>query len=136
MEHAVRVLFDRYQSVASNALAGEMDLETAADLYAAEFIAAAPAGVMAGKNDPEFLQTLARGFAHYRGIGTRQMQIREIKLSQIDQHHCVAHIGWTAVYERTGLARTAIEFEVHYLIQVMQGVAKVFGWISGTNSTS
>jgi hypothetical protein len=59
------------------------------------------------------------------------MRIRNVALSVIDDLHCVAHVGWTATYRRDDLAETAIEFDVHYLVQLRDGAAKVFGWVAG-----
>lgn len=51
METSVRTLFERYERVFEAALRGEVDMDDVAALYASEFIAASPAGVMTGKND-------------------------------------------------------------------------------------
>jgi len=96
MEASVRKLFERYESLFNRALGGEADMGEVASLYASEFIGAAPVGVRAGKNDDEFRQVMAQGYAHYRAIGTREMRIRGIRLSPIDELHCVAHVAWTA----------------------------------------
>ena len=34
-------------------------------------------------------------------------------------------------YARRGKPDVAIEFEVHYLIQKLDGEPKIFGWVSG-----
>lgn len=131
MDEAVQKLFARYEALTRNALAGDLDAAEVTGIYASEFIAASPAGVMAGKNGEDLVQAMIQGFAQYRAIGTRKMQIRGLRLSSIDEHHCVAHVAWTATYVRDDLPETAIDFDVHYLVQVLDGVAKVFGWISG-----
>jgi hypothetical protein len=74
---------------------------------------------------------MAQGYAHYRAIGTREMRIRSVRISPIDENHCVAHVAWTAIYARNDRPETAIDFDVHYLVQVLDGEAKVFGWVSG-----
>jgi hypothetical protein len=107
-------------------------LDELASLYASEFIGAAPAGVRTGKNDDQFKQAMAQGYEHYRAIGTKEMRIRNIRLSPIDQLHCVAHVAWAASYARKDQPDVAIDFDVHYLIQMLDGEPpKVFGWISG-----
>lgn len=131
MEAAVRRLFERYERFFMRALGGDLDGAEAASLYAAEFIAATPAGVAGGKNDAAFVAAMAQGYARYRAIGTRAMTVRAVRLSPIDDLHCVAHVGWTATYARPGRDDVAIDFEVHYLVQVLDGAAKVFGWVSG-----
>lgn len=113
MDEAVRKLFERYESGFNRALAGTIDMDEIASLYAAEFIASAPMGVRAGRNDAEFRQVMEQGYAHYRTIGTRRMSIRELRLSPIDALHCIAHVGWTAVYARQDEADISIDFEVH-----------------------
>lgn len=131
MEQAVRQLFERYESVFNRALGGVVDMEELAALYASEFIGAAPAGVRAGKNDAQFRQVMAQGYDHYRAIGTKHMRVRDIRLTPIDELHCLAHVAWTATYVRKDRPDVAIDFEVHYLVQILGGEPKVFGWISG-----
>ncbi len=36
----------------------------------------------------------------------------------------MAHVAWTATYDRKDLPETAIDFDVHYLVQVLDGEAK------------
>ena len=131
METEVRALFDRYERVVRDALAGRIDKEETAALYAAEVIAASPAGVRSGRNDETFRQVLAQGYEHYRAIGTREMRIRALRITPIDAHHCLARVAWRAVYARDDLPETAVDFDVHYLVQVLDGAARVFGWVAG-----
>ncbi len=131
METSVTLLFERYERLFNQSLGGDIDLDEVASLYASEFIGAAPGGVKSGKNDDEFKQALAQGYAHYRAIGTKEMRIRHIRLSPIDEYHCVAHVAWTATYARKNQADVAIDFEVHYLVQNLDEKPKVFGWVAG-----
>jgi hypothetical protein len=131
MESAVRKLFERYERFFNGSLGGDMDTDEIASLYASDFIAASPAGVMTGKNDDRLKQVMAQGYSHYRAIGTKEMRIRKIRLSEIDELHCVAHVAWTATYARKDQPDTAIDFDVHYLVQSLDGGPKVFGWVSG-----
>jgi hypothetical protein len=108
-----------------------MDMDAVAALYASEFIAASPAGVMAGKNDDRLKQVMAQGYARYRAMGTKEMRTRDVRLSPMDDHHCVAHVAWTATYARTDRPDVALDFEVHYFVQKLDGAVKVFGWVSG-----
>lgn len=134
MESDVRKLFQRYEESFNRALKGDIDMKDVASLYAIEFIAATPTGVMAGKNDDQLRQVMAQGYAHYRAIGTRSMRIRHLRISPIDKCHCLAHVAWAATYARKGLPETAIDFDVHYLVQSLDGEPKVFGWVSGDES--
>jgi len=131
MESSVREFFERYESSFKRALDGEIDMDEVASLYASEFIAASPAGVMTGKNGDQLKQVMAQGYAHYRATGTKDMRMRDVSLSPIDEHHCVAHVAWTATYTRKDRADVAIDFDVHYFVQKLDGTPKVFGWVSG-----
>jgi hypothetical protein len=131
MEDSVRRLFERYESSFRRSIDGDVDMDEVASLYASDFIAASPAGVMAGKNDEQLKKVMAQGYAHYRAIGTKTMRIRNVRLSPIDEHHCVAHVAWTATYARQDQVDVAIDFDVHYFVQKLNGEPKVFGWVSG-----
>lgn len=131
MEISVKEFFERYERCFNQSLAGDVDLDAVAALYASEFIAASPAGVMAGKNDDRLKEVMAKGYARYREIGTKEMRIRDIRVSSIDDHHCVAHVAWTATYARSEQPDAAIDFDVHYFVQKLDGAPKVFGWVSG-----
>lgn len=131
METSVRKFFERYAGFFNQALASNIDQDELAALYAPEFIAASPSGVMSGRNDDQLKRTLAHGYAHYREIGTKAMRIRDIRVTPIDDHHCVAHVAWAATYARKGQPDVSIDFEVHYLMQKLDGEPKVFGWVAG-----
>jgi hypothetical protein len=131
MEASVRAFFDRYESVFNQALGGNVDMDEVADLYASAFIAASPAGVSAGKNDDELKRVMIEGYGRYRSMGTKEMRIRAVRISPIDPLHCLAHVAWTATYARPRQADDAIDFDVHYLVQMLDATPRVFGWVSG-----
>lgn len=124
-------LFARYARCFNAALGGDMDMDEIARLYATEFIAASPHGVLAGKNDADLAHAMAQGYSRYRALGTKEMRLRGQRLSPIDERHCVAHVAWTAVYAKDGRPDVAIDFEVHYFVQKLDGDPKVFGWVAG-----
>lgn len=131
MESSVRKFFERYESFFNQSLGGDMDMDEVTALYASEFIAASSAGVMTGKNDDQLKQVMAQGYTHYRAIGTKEMRLRNVRLSPMDDHHCVAHVAWTATYTRNDQSDIAIDFDVHYFVQKLNGEPKVFGWVAG-----
>jgi hypothetical protein len=130
METSVRKLFERYERVFNASLHGDVDIDDVAALYASEFIAASPAGVMTWKNDEQLRQAMVQGYARYRAIGKGDAH-RGLRFSPIDEHHCVAHVGWRASYVRKDQPDVVIDFDVHYLVQQLDAEPKVFGWISG-----
>lgn len=131
METAVRALFERYERLFMAALHGEADMDAVAAQYAAEFIAASPAGVSTGKNDAALKAAMAQGYAYYRSIGTKAMRVRGLRLSPIDERHCLAHVAWTATYARQDRPDVAIDFDVHYLVQQLDAEPRIFGWVTG-----
>jgi hypothetical protein len=131
METSLRTFFKRYESFFRKSLAGDIDMDEVAALYASEFIAASPAGVVAGRNDKRLKQVMAQSYARYRAMGTKDMRIRNVRFSPIDELHCVAHVAWTASYARRDQSDVAIDFDVHYFVQTLDGEPKVFGWVSG-----
>ncbi|RWB31268.1 MAG: nuclear transport factor 2 family protein [Mesorhizobium sp.] len=131
MEAQVRKVFERYEQLFRKSLAGDADMDEVTSVYASAFIAASPAGVMVGKNDDELKQVMEQGYAHYRAIGTKEMRIRDVRISPIDEHHCVAHVAWTSSYARKDRPDVTIDFDVHYLVQKLGGDPKIFGWVSG-----
>jgi hypothetical protein len=128
---SVRELFDRYERSFASALRGEVDMDEVASFYATSFVAATPAGVMAGANDDRLRDAMQHGYARYRAIGTKAMRIRAVPVSPIDDLHCIAHVAWTATYARKDADDVSIDFDVHYLVQVRDGEPRIFGWISG-----
>ncbi|MER8439080.1 nuclear transport factor 2 family protein [Mesorhizobium sp. M1312] len=131
MEAQVRKLFERYEQLFRKSLAGDADMDEVTSVYASAFIAASPAGVTVGKNDEQLKQVMEQGYDHYRAIGTKEMRIRDVRISPIDEHHCVAHVAWTSSYARKDRPDVTIDFDVHYLVQKLGGEPKIFGWVSG-----
>jgi hypothetical protein len=130
-EDDIKAFFKRYESCFNQALTGDVDLEQVVALYASDFIAASPAGVMTGKNGDQLKQVMAQGYARYRKMGTKEMRLGIVRVSSIDAQHCMAHVAWSAVYSRAKQSDVAIDFEVHYFVQVLEGKPQVFGWVSG-----
>ncbi len=135
MEASARKLFERYERFFNKSLKSDIDMEEVTFLYASDFITASPAGVMSGKNDDHLKQAMMKGYLRYRAIGTKEMRIRDLRISPIDEHHCVAHVAWTATFARKGGPDVAIDFDVHYFVQELNGPPKVFGWASGDEQT-
>ncbi|WP_409363405.1 nuclear transport factor 2 family protein [Bradyrhizobium sp. AUGA SZCCT0274] len=131
MENSVRELFERYENLFRMALADEIDMDKVASSYAAAFVAASPAGVSVGQNDEHLKQVMLQGFENYRRIGTKDMRLRNVRIAPIDEHHCLAHVAWTGIYDRGSEPDISIDFEVHYLVQQLEDAPKIFGWVSG-----
>ncbi len=130
MQQAIADLFDRYARLTNAALAGTPDMDAIGDLYDNAFIGASPAGIMTGKKDDEFKKAVVAGFAHYREIGTRRMDVQNVRVEPIDGLHALARVDWRATYDVDRTQKT-IDFTNVYLTRIENGRAKVFGWITG-----
>ncbi|KAB0264813.1 nuclear transport factor 2 family protein [Microvirga brassicacearum] len=131
MDAAIKAFFERYEAFMNRALAGPVDVRDCAAFFASDFIAATPAGIMGGKNDDSLVAAMEQGYRHYRDIGTKEMEIADIRLMPIDERHVLANVDWKAVYRRTDAPDLTIDFVVHYLVRHGQEQPKIFGWIAG-----
>jgi hypothetical protein len=131
LENSVKELFERYEKLFRMALTDEVDMDKVASSYAAAFVAASPAGVSVGQNDEHLKRVMQQGFENYRRIGTKDMRLRDVRIAPIDENHCLAHVAWTAIYDRGSEPDISIDFEVHYLVQQLEDAPKIFGWVSG-----
>ncbi|AFL52975.1 hypothetical protein CO676_08190 [Sinorhizobium sp. BJ1] len=131
MDDVLRSFFARYESMANRVLARKMDVGDTTFAFASDFIAASPVGVMAGKNDESLKTSMEKGYARYRAIGTRELKIRDLKITPIDALHFLVRVDWRSVYERDKKPDVTIDFEVHYFVQLRNGEPKIFGWVSG-----
>ena len=130
-EKRIHEFFKRYQDFFRQGLKNEADMEQVASSYATAFIAASPAGVMTGQNDGQLKQVMRQGFERYRQLGTKDMTLRGVRINPVDEHHCVAHVAWTATYDRGEAPGVSIDFDVHYLVLQLDDEPKIFGWVSG-----
>lgn len=130
-KESLEQFFQRYEHFFMQSLNGEVDCNMISELYAPEFITASPLGVMAGKNDDDFRQALSGGYEQYRKIGTKEMRVKSVEVTPIDELHCIARVSWTASYVPENKPQVDIDFDVHYLMQEINGQLRVFGWISG-----
>lgn len=130
-ERTTRELFERYRNLFCKGIRGEVDMKEVASSYASAFIAASPQGVAVGQNDDQLKDQMQQGFDYYRQIGTKDMSIRDIRITPIDEYHCIAHVSWSATYLTKDQREVTIDFTVHYLVQAINDEPKIFGWIAG-----
>jgi len=128
----VKAFFARYADRFNRCLEGEsVDPKTVADSFASHFVEASPAGVNGRKNGLLFRWMIPRGFAHYKNIGTRSMDISDLALETIDPQHALAKVHWDSRYTKGDGSDERIEFDVTYLLHFEDGDPKIFAYISG-----
>jgi len=122
--------FQAYAETFNRALAGEPVFDTIMGHFTDAFIGAAPGVVNCGRNGEAFRAVLEQGYAFYRQIGTKRMNVRSVEATPIDPLHNMAKVSFRADYEKDGRA-IAIDFDVTYLLQTHEDGPKIFAFISG-----
>lgn len=124
--------FKAYEKSFQKAIEGTpFDPKILAANFTGSFLQASPKGVMTGKNDKKFLETLPKIYEHYRLIGTQSMKIGEQVVIPIDELHSMVKIHWLSAYLRKDGKKITIDFDVHYLLQHIGGQVKIFAFIAG-----
>ncbi|GFK28849.1 nuclear transport factor 2 family protein [Tetragenococcus halophilus] len=130
MKDKIEAFFKSYEQQMNSSLAKEADLETIANFYTEEFIAANPTGVKTGENNDQLKEAMDKGYEYYRLIGTKEMKCQSIDTIPLDEQHAVATTHWKAVYLKEE-KEIVIPFTSNYLIQFREGQPKIFGWVTG-----
>lgn len=128
-EALIRPFFAAYARRMNEALAdpSKIDVAGTREAFARYFVGADPNGVVGGRNGLLFRLMIPRGIRYYRKIGTLAMDVADLRVTDLDDHHAMAHVDWVARYE----GGKEIPFTNIYLLQIREGVAKVFAWITG-----
>jgi hypothetical protein len=112
----------------------EEDVEATAAAFADSFIGANPNGVLCGENNEQLRSVFAQSNAFYRSIGTESMRIAGLEITSLDDFHAMAKVHWDSRYVKKDGQHLQIEFDVIYLIQILGGTPKIFGYITGDES--
>lgn len=128
----IDTFFDTYARRFNDALTGETyDVEGTASAFAECFVEASPLGVNCGKNDEEFRESIPKGFAYYKSIGTRGMNIVSKEVIPIDDYHAMVKVHWMATYLKKNREEVNIGFDVFYLLQGLGEQIRIFAYITG-----
>jgi hypothetical protein len=134
MEEAIREFFQAYARRFEAALdaSGQVDVAGVIDSFAPYFVESSPAGVHGGRNGLVFRWMVPRGFAYYRKLGTQQMRIDSLQVTELDPMHAMAKVGWHSEYVKKGDgAVVSIDFVVIYLLRLGDSGPKIFASVSG-----
>jgi len=125
----IRAFFAAYAGRMNDALAdpGKIDVAGTRAAFADYFVGADPHGVRGGKNGLLFRLMIPRGIKYYRKIGTQAMDVADVRTTSLDEFHAMAHVDWVARYA----GGREIAFTNIYILQIRDGAAKVFAWITG-----
>lgn len=126
----IQAFFEEYEKRFEEGLAGQAVAEDTAKVFADFFVEASPVGIMGGKNDEQFRETVPKGYDFYRSIGITKMEVRQIDITELDEMHYLVDVRWEAFYEKSGL-EDSVEFSVIYFLQNRKGELKIFAYITG-----
>lgn len=132
-EHALVRFLAEYEARVNRALGEDpvVDVEAMAAAFTNCFIAAHPEGVVCHINDEDFRSSIRKGFDFYRHIGTKQMRIAALTVTELGPNHAMAKVRWHSVYRKSEGAEVRIDFDVIYLFQLQASEPKIFGYITG-----
>lgn len=122
--------FDSYVAAYNRSLGERVDVKAIRSHFSESFIAAGPGSVMTGDNDEAFGETLEKGYAFYKSIGTKKMEVTGVDVTDIDDGYSLAKVHYRAEYEKDG-ETIAIPFSVSYMLEERDGHLKIFGFVAG-----
>jgi hypothetical protein len=108
-----------------------VNVEATAAAFADCVLAANPVGVNCGRNDEEFRKQIPKGFEFYRSIGTKSMTIKSLTTTSLDDYHSMIKVHWEAFYWKLDGHEDLIDFDVIYLVQMIDETPKIFAYITG-----
>ena len=123
--------FNRYERRFNAALSdGQVDIDGTVNAFASDFIEASPTGVIAGKNDNEFKESIGKGLTFYKEIGIRAMNILSKQINILDEFHAMVKVQWNSSFTRKDNTNGDISFDVFYLLQKRDDI-RIFAYITG-----
>ena len=84
-----------------------------------------------GQNDEQFAEMLQQGFAFYRQVGTRAMEVRDVTTTPIDDAHLLARVAYRAHYLKPGGEPLDLDFEVSYMLAERGETYEIFAFVTG-----
>lgn len=79
---------------------------------------------------------MEQGYAHDRALGTKAMRIRHVARSPLRRAALCGACRPDRDLRAQGSADSKTDFDVHYLVQIRDGAAKVFGRVSGDEAAA
>lgn len=133
MQKKLKTFFYQYAQRFNDSLGdkGKVDVDGQVAAFADCFIEASPLGVNCVQNDAEFRKMIPKGYEHYKSIGTTAMNIGSLDITPLDDYHAMAKVHWESRYHKKDGSDDAIDFDVIYFVQLLNGEPKIFAFITG-----
>lgn len=132
VKHKIDVFFQGYEARFASGIKGNVDVEGTAAAFADCFVEASPAGIICGRNDAGFRESIPKGYDFYRTIGTQSMKILSKETTSLDDLHFVCKVHWRSTYlKKHTKDQEMIDFDVFYILQHLNDTIKIFAYITG-----
>jgi hypothetical protein len=103
-----------------------LDLHHTADLYADQFIAAGPKGIISQTREA-FDKNAEKAADYYRQVGQKRAEIKSMKETWFGEQYVMVTIHWGAYFEKL---EQPYEFDVSYLVQLTGDKPRIILFIS------
>jgi len=100
------------------------------------FIAANPLGVTCGNNNSDFKIVISRGYAFYKSIGIKAMDVVALETTILDSFHEMTKVRWKCNYIRKDNSKGSLEFDNFYFTQTKANETKIFAYITGDEQSA
>jgi hypothetical protein len=121
VDKRIKELFDDYGKAFSS-----LALQKTARLYAENFIAAGPKGIISKTRD-EFVKNADKAAEFYRSVGQEKAEIKSMKETWFSDNYVMVTIHWAAHFKSL---EKPVEFDVSYLVQLTDDKPKIILFIS------
>jgi len=121
MDKRVEALFKDYGKAFSS-----LALQKTAQLYADNFIAAGPKGIMS-QTRQEFLDNADKAAEFYRRVGQQSADMLSAKETWFSENYVMVTVHWGVTFEKLD---QPVEFDVSYLVQLTGRQPKIILFIS------
>jgi hypothetical protein len=131
-QHEIENFFNRYEARFNEALTDdEVDIDETVNSFTSDFLEASPGGVTVGKNDRKFRKAITQGYAFYKKIGIRSMDILSMQTTILDKIHALIKVHWNCLFVRPDKTKGDLAFDVFYLLQKQGDDIRIFTYITG-----
>jgi hypothetical protein len=121
MDKRIKALFEDYGKSFS-----ALELQKQAKLFADDFIAAGPKGIISQKRD-EFIKNADKAADFYRKAGQESVEIKSTKETWFSDKYAMVTVHWAAHFKKLS---KPVEFDVSYLVQLTDEKPKIILFIS------
>jgi hypothetical protein len=103
-----------------------LQLQNTAKLYADDFIAAGPKGIISQTRDA-FVKNAEKAADFYRSVGQERAEAKSMKETWFSDNYVMVTVHWAVTFKSLG---KPAEFDVSYLVQLTDKDPKIILFIS------